>query len=66
VEARVKASEEDLATLKQATPYVRSALAFLLFMRFGLFKGVTPEDAVAQCYAGADMFLQRLHKDLRE
>lgn len=49
----------DLKTLQEARPYIRSALAFLVFMRLGICEND------AQYYETADVFLNQLERDLR-
>lgn len=47
---------DDVADFLDALPYVRSALAFVLLLRFGWTK--------ADCYRLADEFIQTMKQDL--
>ena len=55
---------DDLEDLKQAEPFVRSALAFMLFLRFGAPGAVRQEVSFNFCYELADLFLASLKTDL--
>jgi len=48
--------EDDLAVLKQVEPYLRSALAFLLYLRYESMD-------VDPAYEVAGLFIERLRKD---
>ena len=49
---------EDLEAFEQAEPYLRTALAFLIHMRFNYMSGIDV------AYRDADLFLDQLRKDL--
>lgn len=60
--------QDDLATLNAAKPFMRSVLAFIIYLRYGS-PLVMPEDlrpkGFAIAYAIADHFIGQLEKDLR-
>lgn len=51
--------KDDLEVLKQAKPFIRSILAFIVYVRFGTMRSTD------ECYINADKFIDRLEKDLR-
>lgn len=61
------AKQDDMETLAQATPYLRSALAFLVYLRFGKRADshlVTVDAEMAVAYATADGFIGKLTGDM--
>lgn len=48
---------QDLRDFEEAKPYLRSALAFLAYLR---------RDTVEGCYEIADLFLSKLEEDLKK
>jgi hypothetical protein len=54
--------EMEIDELKRARPYLRSVLAFLVYLRFG--PGLEPHPFI-DCYEAADHFLMVLRNDLR-
>ena len=54
-------AKADLATLEYATPALRTALAFALYLRFGTYSG-----RIDDAYAMADEFIARLKADYSE
>ena len=51
-------NKADLETLKQGKPYIRSILAVVFKLRFGLWD-------VTQCYTQADVFIKKLEEDVK-
>lgn len=51
---------EDLKTLEEGKPFIRSVVAFILYLRFG---STWPIDS---CYRKADEFIGALKNDLKE
>ena len=51
-------NKADLETLKRGKPYIRSALAFILRLRF-------PTYTFEQCYSEADKFSKKLEEDVK-
>lgn len=49
---------EDLKTLEQGEAFVRSVLAFLLYLRFGSAREID------NCYVTSDKFIKKLKEDL--
>lgn len=57
--------QADLDALEQATPYLRSALAFLIYLRFGQEPLSPPgKSPIQHCYDDADAFVERLKEDV--
>jgi hypothetical protein len=59
--------KQDLETLKAGKPYLRSILAFLIYMRFGSIPDKDEgmgEKPLQGAYALADYFLNQLKKDV--
>lgn len=54
-----RGKEMDLETLKQAKPYIRSILAFLLKLR-------VPTNPATSCYCDADDFISQLERDVKD
>ena len=60
--------QDDRKVLDEARPFVRSILAFLLYLRFG-GPPTAPKPAnynIGEAYCEADHFLDRLGKDLEK
>jgi len=51
--------DTDKEILLKAQPYLRTALAFILYLRFG------PGESKDDCYKAANLFLDRLYKDVK-
>ena len=58
---RMPTAKDDLATLAYATPALRTAMAFALYLRFGTHSG-----RIDDAYAIADEFIARLKADYSE
>ena len=62
--------KDDLKTLEQSRPYIRSLLALLIYLRFGQMRGEPQVAALGVLpnldlvYETADEFLKRLQKDV--
>ena len=53
---------DDLKVLTEGKPFIRSVLAFLIYLRFGR----TEIKNTPMCYAQADDFINQLEKDLSQ
>lgn len=53
--------EFDLKTLAQGEPFLRYALAFLIYLRFGTQEA----DSISDAYVAADIFTNQLTQDLK-
>lgn len=54
--------EEELAVLKQARPYIRSLLAFILHIKFA---GEVDDWSEEMAYEEADRFIRQLENDVK-
>lgn len=54
------ATKEDIEVLNQGLPYIRSILAFAIYLRYG----AASADTIQRCYIHADVFIDQLKKDV--
>ena len=59
----MKTELEEREDLRQAKPYLRSAIALLIYLRYGINCSTTLVD---DCYKTADKFVAALERDVKE
>lgn len=53
--------ETDAEVLRQAQPFIRTAMAFIMYIR-----GLSSAPNIDTCYRNADTFLVTLERDIKE